>query len=145
MDFAFAPLPLSQLPAHKEGYGHPRLNTKDVVLGPRQLWVRSHVTAQIDHINLVEFVGHITAEPVKSSAVDEAAIGNKGDDPVIVQPIRRPAKEPRVQVIDLGLLRRAQVDKGPFDQSVDLRIGAVLVVVVLILLVCVLEWVTNDH
>ena len=84
------------------------------------------------------------AEAVEGAAFDEAAVGDEGQHAVVVQAVRRPAEEPRIHVVDLGLLRGRRLDVGRLDPLVDLRVFAVLVVVVLVLLVGVVGRVADD-
>src|SRR5581483_5176463 len=88
-----------------EAYGDARLDTKDIVLGARQARVGAHISAKVNYVNVIKLICNHLAEAVKGTALDKTAIGHKCDDAVFVNTIRRPAKKPRIHVVELGLLR----------------------------------------
>ena len=65
----------------EEGDGDAGLDAENVVFGAGELGIGAHVAAEIDHVNLGEFLRKNLAEPVESAAFDEASIGDEGDDP----------------------------------------------------------------
>ena len=84
------------------------------------------------------------AETVKGAALNEAAVSDKCQHAVFIQPVTGPAEEARIHVVELGLLRCALGDVGLLDAFVDVGVFAVFVVVVFIRLVGVVGRVADD-
>ena len=76
---------------------------------------------------------------------DNARLVTKGDDAIVGQPVRRPADEPLVHIVLLGLLGGAGGDVGLADAAVYVGVLPVLVVVVFVLLVGVVGRVADDY
>ena len=131
-------------PLDHEADGHTGLDAKHVVFGTTQLGVGAHIATQVHHVDVGKLLRHGFAETIEGAALDKTAVGDKGQHTVFVQPVAGPAEEAGVHVVELGLLRGALSDVGLFDALVDVRVFAVLVVVVLVGLVGVVRRVAND-
>ena len=100
---------------------HAGLDAEHVVLGARELGVGADVAAR-STTKFVELLRHDLAEAVEGAAFDEAAVGDEGEDAVVVEPVGRPAEEAGIHVVELGLLRGRCSDVGRLDALVDRRV-----------------------
>ena len=64
------------------------MNAENVVLGTRQLWIGTNITAKVDNPNFIEVLSHFLAEAVESPRFNETAIGNKRQHTLIAQGAR---------------------------------------------------------
>ena len=131
--------------AHQEHDCDSGLDAKDVVSGSRYFGVLPHIASGIDDVGKVKLIGHNLAEAIKGAAIDKGAVCDIGDYAILIQPVHRPAIEPRIHIIDLGFLGGAVFDIGVFDAFIDLGVGAVFVVLVFIHLVGIIGWIADDH
>lgn len=63
--------------------------------------------------------GGLCGKSVHGATIDETAVGDERQYAVVVQTVRSPAEEPRVHVVGLAPLRRAQFDVGVLDALVE--------------------------
>src|SRR3546814_7251887 len=104
-------------PFHHEGDGDTRLNAEHIVPCAGEPRIGAHVAAEVDNVNIRICIHDIGSEPVEGPAVDEGAVGNECDNPVVAQPVRRPAVEAGVHVVDLRLLGCRALDIAALYRS----------------------------
>ena len=112
----------------------------------------AHIAAGINQVNIVEFLGHAFPRTVKGAFVNITAVGDKGDNAVLIHAIRGPADKARIHVVHFGLLRAALFDVSVLDPAVHAagfflaipKVFTILVVVVFVHLVGIVRRIADD-
>ena len=103
------------------------------------------VAAEVHYIHVAEFVRRDLAKPVVLARVYVLPIGYERDNPIVREPIGRPADEAFVHVVLVGSLRRSLRDVGFPDSAVNVGVFAVGVKVVPVGLAIVVRRVADDN
>ena len=129
-----------------DGDAHTHLNAEHVVRGARQFGVLPHVTVQIEVIHPTKVLQQVLAKAVERQLIDEAVIGDKHEHAVLaVEPVNRPPKKAHVHVVELHFVSSLAIFGVRLaDAAIDLRVFAVLVVVVFVDLAHVVGRIADD-
>lgn len=79
---------------------------------------RPCISFDVDDANLAEVFLHEPADVVAGATADKGVGSAESDNSVVMDPIARPAEEPRYAV-DFATLRSREFDKVTRDQGVD--------------------------
>ncbi len=125
--------------------GHPCLNSKYIMGGSGNFWVRPYITVRIYDISIVKFILHTFSKAVKGPAVNKTPIRNKGNNAIFIQSVKSPAVKTGIHIIHLSFLGGAVLYECVLYSLVNGRVFPVFIIVVFIGLVCIIRRVTNHH
>src|SRR5262249_22206285 len=87
-------------------YSNANLIVKNIAtFSPSPFATCPRVALEIDNPNLVKLFCNQLAKAVIGAAIDKRRVTHKRNDAVLVHAIRSPAKEARIHVVELSLLR----------------------------------------